>query len=198
MIPKIASGRSRLFVVLTVLGMAVAIAAPLYALGGGDKPIKNAEASLLNATGTAVGTVHLKQEGNVVKVTAKFDHLSPGFHGFHVHTIGTCTPTGFTSAGGHLNPGGVGHGDHAGDMPILLVNGDGTAELSFSTDRYTVDQLFDTDGSAIVVHAGADNFANIPARYVATGGSGGPDATTLATGDSGTRFACGVVETDAD
>jgi superoxide dismutase, Cu-Zn family len=197
MIPKIASGRSRLFVVLTVLGMAVAIAAPLYALGGGDKPIKNAEATLLNATGTPVGTVHLKQEGNVVKVTAKFDSLSTGFHGFHVHTTGICTPTGFTSAGGHLNPGGVGHGGHAGDMPILLVNGDGTADMSFSTDHFTVDQLFDADGSAIVVHAGADNFANIPTRY-AVAGVPGPDATTLATGDAGARFACGVVETDSD
>jgi superoxide dismutase, Cu-Zn family len=197
MIPRIAAGRSRLFVVLAALGMAVAISAPLYALAGGDKPIKNAQATLLNSTGTAVGTVHLKQEGSVVKLTAKFDSLSSGFHGFHIHTIGICTPTAFTSAGGHLNPGGVGHGGHAGDMPVLLVNGDGTADTSFTTDRFTVDQLFDADGSAIVVHAGSDNYANIPTRYTAAGVPG-PDAATLGTGDAGARFACGVVETDTD
>ena len=48
-------------------------------------------------------------------------------------------------------------------------------------------QLRDADGSALIVHAGPDNFANIPPRY------GTPDADTLATGDSGARAACGVV-----
>jgi len=140
------------------------------------------------ASGTRVGTVELKQEDGVVKVEARFDTFPVGFHGFHVHTTGNCTAPLFTSAGGHLNPAGVSHGDHAGDMPVVLVIADGSAEETFETDRFSVDQLFDADGSAIIVHANADNYANIPAVY------GGPNAVTLATGDAGARFACGVVE----
>ena len=43
------------------------------------------------------------------------------------------------------------------------MKADGTAEVTEETDRFTVDQLFDADGSAIIVHANADNYANIPA-----------------------------------
>jgi hypothetical protein len=42
-------------------------------------------------------------------------------------------------------------------------------------------------GSAVILHAGAGNFADIPAA------DGPLDATTLATGDAGPRYACGVV-----
>jgi Cu-Zn family superoxide dismutase len=41
-----------------------------------------------------------------------------------------------------------------------------------------------------MVHAGADNFANIPERYA----PGGPDEDTLETGDSGGRVACGEID----
>jgi superoxide dismutase, Cu-Zn family len=47
----------------------------------------------------------------------------------------------------------------------------------------------DDEGTAVMVHAGPDNFANIPERYAPNG----PDADTLKTGDSGDRIACGVV-----
>src|SRR5688572_31115607 len=50
---------------------------------------------------------------------------------------------------------------HAGDMPSLLVTADGHAWTSFLTDRFTLDELRDGDGSAVMVHAGKDNFANI-------------------------------------
>ena len=103
---------------LAALGVAVAITAPLYALGG-DKQIKKAEATLYDATGKEVGSVKLKQEHDVVEVEAEFDAVPAGFHGFHIHSIGNCTGPAFTSAGPHLNPAGVNHGQHAGDMPVL-------------------------------------------------------------------------------
>jgi Cu-Zn family superoxide dismutase len=127
-------------------------------------------------------------------VVAEVWGVAPEFHGFHVHAVGECVPP-FTSAGGHFNPGGVPHGDHAGDMPSLLVNGDGTAELEFETDRFRLSDLFDADGSAVIVHTGRENFANIPDRYHShTYDTFGPDTDTLATGDAGARTACGVVE----
>lgn len=70
----------------------------------------------------------------------------------------------FTSAGGHFNPDGVGHGEHAGDLVPLLINRDGTGQLRFTTDRFTIAQLLDVDGSALIVHAERDNLANIPTR----------------------------------
>ncbi len=79
-------------------------------------------------------------------------------------------------------------------MP-LLINGDGTGELRFATDRFTVAQLLDADGSALIVHAGRDNLANIPERYHSHAHNVlGPDADTLATGDAGGREACGVIQ----
>jgi Cu-Zn family superoxide dismutase len=148
-----------------------------------------ATATLRDATGAAVGRVILKEEGGAASVKAVVGGLPTGFHGFHVHAVGTCIPPAFTSAGGHLNPAGASHPAHAGDSPVLLVNGDGTGALRFVTDRYAIEDLFDGDGSAFIVHALPDNYANIPTRYAPT-----PDATTLATGDAGGRLACGVVE----
>jgi Cu-Zn family superoxide dismutase len=118
-----------------------------------------------------------------------------------VHAVGICDrratdPAGnvvpFASAGPHLDAGGHTHGSHSGDLPSLLVTADGTTVSTTATDRLSNALLFDADRSAIIVHAGADNFANIPARYSAAGVPG-PDAATLGTGDSGARFGCGVI-----
>ena len=103
---KFTKGRPWRFVVLAILGVAVAVAAPLYALGG-DKQIKKAEATLYDAAGNEVGTVKLEQERDVVELEASFKSVPAGFHGFHVHTIGNCTGPAFASAGGHLNPSGA-------------------------------------------------------------------------------------------
>jgi hypothetical protein len=82
-------------------------------------------------------------------------------------------------------------------MPALLAGKDGTAEASFATDAFTLSELLDSDGAAVIVHAGSDNYGNIPARYSSNASGApatGPDAATLATGDAGARFGCGVVK----
>jgi Cu-Zn family superoxide dismutase len=151
---------------------------------------EQARATLRSAAGIEVGTVKLEQEGDTVRLKVKVESgVSPGFHGFHVHAVGTCVAP-FTSAGGHYNPGGATHRNHAGDLPVLYVDADGEAEARIGTDRFALGDLFDADGSAFILHAGPDNYANIPTdRY-----DPDPDATTLATGDAGSRFACGVIE----
>ena len=121
-----------------------------------------------------------------------------------MHAVGICDPTTtdpttgnpapFLSAGGHFNPAAGAHGSHAGDLPPLLVVRAGRATAGTETDRFTVADLFDADGSAIIVHAGPDNLAHVPGRYTSsTTGQPGPDAATLATGDAGGRFGCGVI-----
>lgn len=161
----------------------VTIGAPARADGA------SAKATLYDASGSVVGKVKLVQKSDVVdavEVRVKVNNLPPGFHGFHMHAAGACSPT-FASALGHYNPSGLTHPAHAGDMPVLLVNADGTGNARFTTDRFTVDGLFDLDGSAVIVHASPDNYANVT-KYAS------PDAATLATGDAGGRIACGVLE----
>lgn len=148
----------------------------------------SAEAKLYDTNGNQVGKARLTQEEGRVAVHVRVHDLPPGFHGFHVHAVGECNPP-FTSAGGHFDLDARTHRDHSGDLPVLLVNSDGTANAKVNTDRFVVADLFDADGSAMIIHASPDNYANIPNRYVAE-----PDATTLATGDAGGRIACGVVE----
>lgn len=188
---------SKMLAVTLVAGVAIGGAVVARAAQGG-KP--NAKATLFDVSGQDRGTVWLQEEDGVVSVRAAVNGLTPGFHGFHIHAVGSCDPsipTGqtspFTSAGGHLNPTGATHGSHAGDQPVLLVNADGSAYARFSSDRYGVESLFDADGSAFIVHAAPDNYANISTRYSA-GGIAGPDAATLATGDAGGRVLCGVIE----
>ena len=151
----------------------------------------------------AVGEVIFRGHGSHadrVVVSIDLPDGAPGlgaFHGLHVHSVGTCTAP-FTSAGGHWNlvPDAK-HGNHTGDMPSILVGSDGRASASFETPRFDVSGLFDGDGSAVILHAGVDNFGNVP---VETGKYEDPNSWksaptgTNSTGDAGARYACGVVQ----
>ncbi len=153
-------------------------------------PQLGASALLQDANGTEVGMVTLtnRADGKVV-ILAQVANLTPGFHGLHIHEAGACEAP-FDSAGGHFNPAGTVHAEHAGDLPALLVNADGTGELMVVTDRFVLEDLLDADGSAVMIHANPDNYAHIPERY------GSPDEQTLEGGDGGDRVACGVVVED--
>jgi len=179
--------------IIIVAALAVLAVSGSYLQGGSSNPVAEASAvraqvSLRDAEHTRVGSAKLTQRGGEVLVSVTTRGLTPGFHGFHIHAVGVCEAP-FTSAGGHFNLPGNPHPAHSGDMPVLLINTDGTGEARFETDRFGISDLFDADGSAIIIHAGPDNYANIPARYAASG----PDEMTLATGDSGARAACGVI-----
>ena len=165
-----------------------------------------AKATLLDASSVNVGWVSFKQADEHTEVRV---HLTaaPGidaFHGFHIHANnnpanGTgCvadpalpSTTWFVSADGHLNPGGVTHAHHVGDMPSVYVNDDGSVETTFRIDRIDPGTL---DGKAVVFHAGADNFNNIPAGADGYTGSAAAVDLTARTGNAGDRLACGVIE----
>jgi superoxide dismutase, Cu-Zn family len=154
------------------------------------KPVANATIDFAN--GYATVTVE----------TVAGSGLSPGSHGMHIHSVGKCeansvAPTGgppgnFDSAGGHLQVGG--HTGHpaSGDLTPLNVRSDGSGKVVATTDAFTADDLKGPEGSALIIHEGPDNFANIPQRYTHDGAPG-PDAETLATGDAGARVACAVL-----
>jgi superoxide dismutase, Cu-Zn family len=168
-----------------------ALSGGLLAQGADRYDKRSARATLVDAAGKTVGVVRFERRGksSMLRVTVSVHGLPPGFHGFHVHTVGRCEGPTFMTAGPHLNPANASHPGHAGDMPGLLVSRGGRAEARFITDRFSLAQLRDADGSAVMVHGLPDNEANIPVdRY-----DPDPDAMTLATGDAGPRVACGRV-----
>ena len=159
---------------------------------------------LNDPNGTKVATAKFEFNQGYVTITIETTgtgQLSPGFHGVHIHSVGKCeahsvAPTGgepgdFLSAGGHFKV----HDVHAsGDLTSLQVRKDGGALLETTTDGFTKADLLAGAGTSIIIHAGADNFANIPSdRYTQANGTPGPDQTTMSTGDAGKRVACGVI-----
>lgn len=98
-----------------------------------------------------------------------------GPHGFHIHEGASCevgdAANPFQTAGGHWNPDGQPHGNHAGDFPVLFSH-DGHASLSFFTNRFTPEEVV---GRTVIIHLHPDDYRTQPA------------------GDSGQRIACGVI-----
>lgn len=146
-----------------------------------------ARATIRSASGAQLGVLNLEGTSAGVRITGALTGLPAGTHGIHVHAVGRCDSPEFTTAGGHFNPAGMKHGlenpagPHAGDMPSIAANGSGRANVDIVTPRVTLDasgpaSAFDADGSAIVVHAAAD------------------DQKTDPSGNSGARIACGIVE----
>lgn len=147
-----------------------------------------AAAVILNQQRQVIGIMRMQpNDRGMMTMLVAARGISPGFHGVHIHETGRCTGD-FSSAGGHFDTGDNNHPNHSGDLPSLKMPANGEAGVMlFVTDAFTLDDVLADDGTAIIVHAGADNFGNIPARY------GGPDAETLANGDSGARIGCGVI-----
>jgi superoxide dismutase, Cu-Zn family len=169
---------------------------------------KSMTTRLKGPDGIEVATAKLEFNNGYATITiatTSGSHLSPGFHGVHIHKVGKCEPNSlapgstdkpgdFLSAGGHFQV--QGHNGHpmSGDLASLQVRNDGSAMLVTTTDAFTMEDLLTGEKTAIIIHAGADNFANIPPdRYTQVNGTPGPDETTMSTGDAGKRVACGVI-----
>jgi superoxide dismutase, Cu-Zn family len=146
---------------------------------------QSAKAALKDANGKDVGTAELTQSPAGVLIRLTLKDLPPGERAFHVHAVGKCEPP-FTSAGGHFNPGGKKHGmmvadgHHAGDMPNLHVPASGNLTVEVVNSAITLDKgkpnsVFQEAGTALVIHAGKDDYKTDP------------------TGDAGGRIACGVI-----
>ena len=169
--------------------------------GSEQSPV--AMADLANAQGEDLGQVEFYETDGGTEIVVDVQDLDEGFYGFHLHEFGECEAqsqapddpeeTGdFLSAGGHIaGEGEADHPGHAGDLPALLVNEDNTAQMSVVTNRVDVSELVGQDGAAVMIHSDADNYANVPDRYLE---GQEPDDDTLSTGDAGDRLACGVIE----
>jgi Cu-Zn family superoxide dismutase len=142
------------------------------------------KAALRASSGLPAGQVKLYRFGDRLRISVAAIALPPGEHGLHLHTTGKCGAPGFSDAGSHFNPAGHQHGSanpagpHLGDMPNLVADASGAGMVTLELDGTAADleaQLFDGDGTAIVVHANADDYRTDPS------------------GNSGARIACGVL-----
>ena len=170
------AARTRL--VLFLVGLLLVVAVPVAAAGE-LSPVTQASAELRNAAGDVVGWAKLTEDATgSVHVNVQVAGLAAGRHGIPIHNTADCTPP-FTAAGGHHNPLGITHGDHAGDLPNLTVNVAGRGHLDGTTDGATLSpsviSVFDGNGSALIIHAATDDYVTDP------------------TGNSGARIACGVI-----
>lgn len=164
-----------------VLGTVLALAACAPAMQGGAAA---SESVLRNAQGQSVGTLRVEPVSQGTRVTLRVTGMPPGTHGAHLHAVGRCDAPEFTSAGSHWNPTSRQHGlrnpqgAHLGDLPNLVVAANGTGTLTATVPVPYVPgagSMLDPDGTALVVHAAAD------------------DQVTDPSGNSGARIACAVV-----
>lgn len=163
------------------LGCAAVLAAGL--IGQAQQGV---HVTLKDGKGQDVGHAMISpaKEGGV-SVALSLKNMPVGVSALHFHQVAKCEGPAFTSAGPHFNPMGKKHGmdnpdgPHAGDMPNITIPSGGTLETTVTNAKVTLgnepNSLFANGGTALVVHASADDMKTDPA------------------GDAGARIACGVI-----
>jgi Cu-Zn family superoxide dismutase len=159
---------------------AVAAEAPFGTRTGN---VATAELAPVGDSGLA-GTVTFAQLEDTLRIEASITGAPAGEHGFHIHETGDCSAPDASSAGGHFSPDTDPHGaptdsaerHHAGDLGNLSVGPDGAVEAVSEDAELSLIGTYGVVGKAVIVHAGADDFASQPS------------------GDAGDRIACGVIE----
>ena len=141
------------------------------------------------------GTVTFTQDGDDLDLRLDLRGASPGEHGVHVHTVGSCEPADLPedpdtdpdpagAAMGHYDPLGTNdHGaptddddeKHAGDLGNVTATTAGTITANLTTADMSLSGTNPVAGRAFMVHSGRDDLETDPG------------------GNSGTRVGCGII-----
>lgn len=162
----------------------VLLAAPLWSCAAPlEKQHKLADAVIINAAGEEIGISELNLSGDSLRISIKVSGLPAGEKALHLHSVGDCTMPDFKSAGGHLNPFSHSHGkmnpggQHLGDLENIHIAPAGTTSASIMLSgkpEEILPYIMDSDSTAIMIHAGPDDYQSDPA------------------GAAGPRIACGI------
>lgn len=172
--------RLQIFVALAVLGIiaeahAEQMSAQIYQLTE-------------KGQGAYIGSITFEDTPKGLFVQENLSNLSAGVHGIHVHEKGSCAHTQVDgkvvlggAAGGHYDPNQTGKhkgpnaDGHRGDLPVLMVNADGTVQDFFYLKDVTA---ADFKGRSVIIHAGSDNYQDEPKPL----------------GGGGERIGCGLIK----
>ncbi len=145
--------------------------------------------SVMNSAGNEIGTATIADEAEGgVSIQLDITAIPEGSHAIHFHETGACDTPDFKSAGGHYNPVAANHGfqstapnPHAGDMRNFDAPASGVVSTDIYNERVTLSlrdglaPLFDENGTALIIHASADDYKTQP------------------TGAAGSRIACAII-----
>jgi Cu-Zn family superoxide dismutase len=146
----------------------------------------SATGTIVQSDGKHMGNATLTEGPSGVLLRLTASGLSPGWHAMHFHAVGDCSDQAFEKSGAHVNhqeqkiPHGLlnPQGPDFGDLPNIHVAADGTVNAEAFSALVSLrsgsarPNLLDADGSALIIHAGAD------------------DQKTQPIGGAGARVAC--------
>ena len=153
-------------------------------------PALSAEIRL--SDGSPAGRVSMFRGPYGLLLRIEGENWPEGWHGTHLHAVGSCETPGFQSAGGHVNhpenqrPHGLLNfegGPDYGDLQNVYAHADGRARAEVYMAGAGLSGNFDmadADGLSLVVHVNPDDHVSQPI------------------GGAGPRIACAVLTPGAD